>query len=79
MHTPDMSVHTQPSSNEDSNPEDAASLWQWMSFSYVEPIFKAAGDHTLDDEDVWTLSPFFKHKNIFNKCLQYFEQYVPAL
>ena len=49
-----------------------------MSFSYVEPIFKSAGDHTLDEEDVWTLSPFFKHKNIFHKCLQYFEMYVPA-
>ncbi|KAF9644674.1 pleiotropic drug resistance ABC transporter [Thelephora ganbajun] len=63
----------EPSTNEDTNPEDAASLWQWMSFSYVEPVFKSAGDYTLNEEDVWTLSPFFKHKNIFHKCLQYFE------
>jgi hypothetical protein len=69
----------QPSSNEDTNPEDAANLWQWLTFSYVEPVFKSAGDHTLDEEDIWTLSPFFKHKNIFRKCLQYFELYVPAL
>jgi len=68
----------QPSSYEDTNPEDAASLWQWMSFSYVEPIFKSAGAHTLDEEDVWTLSPYFKHKNIFHKYLQYLELYVPA-
>lgn len=66
-------VWTQPSSNQDTSPEDAANLWQWMSFSYIEPIFKSAGDHTLEEEDVWTLSPFFKHKNIFHKCLQYFE------
>jgi len=71
-------ARVQPSSDDDTNPEDAASLWQWMSFSYVEPIFKSAGDHTLDEVDVWTLSPFFKHKNIFHKCLQYLELYVPA-
>ena len=50
-----------------------------MTFSYIEPIFKSAGEHTLDEEDVWTLSPFFQHKNTFRKCLQYFELCVPAL
>ena len=78
MHYSDMGARVQPSSCEDTNPEDAASLWQWMSFSYVEPIFKSAGAHTLEEEDVWTLSPFFKHKNIFHKYLQYFELYVTS-
>ena len=75
----DTSVCVQSSSNEETNPEDAANLWQWMTFSYIKPIFKSAGDHTLDEEDVWTLSPFFQHKNIFHKCLQYFELCVPTL
>ena len=50
-----------------------------MSFSYIEPIFQSAGDHTLNEEDVWTLSPYFKHKNTFPKCLRYFELCVPTL
>ena len=31
---------------------------------------------TLNDTDVWGLSPFFSHKNIFNKCLEYQAMYV---
>jgi hypothetical protein len=31
---------------------------------------------TLNDTDVWSLSPFFRHKNIFNKYLEYRAMYV---
>ncbi|KAF7347593.1 P-loop containing nucleoside triphosphate hydrolase protein [Mycena venus] len=54
-----------------SMPEDKVTLWQWSTFSFVEPIFTLANKGTLNDEDVWTLSPYFKHKNLFNKCLEY--------
>ncbi|KAJ7193321.1 pleiotropic drug resistance ABC transporter [Mycena pura] len=52
-------------------PEDHVTLWQWATFSFVEPVFKLANKGTLNDGDVWTLSPYFKHKNLFNKFLEY--------
>ncbi|KAJ7040325.1 pleiotropic drug resistance ABC transporter [Mycena alexandri] len=50
-------------------------LWQWATFSFVEPIFHLANKGTLNDSDVWSLSPYFKHKNLFNKCLKYRARY----
>ncbi|KAG6813216.1 hypothetical protein H0H92_013103 [Tricholoma furcatifolium] len=52
-------------------PEDDPSLWSWCNFSFVEPIFDLAMMRTLNESDVWTLSPYFLHKNIFGKCLEY--------
>ncbi|KAJ7109921.1 P-loop containing nucleoside triphosphate hydrolase protein [Mycena epipterygia] len=52
-------------------PEDNVTMWEWATFSFVEPIFHLANKGTLNDNDVWTLSPYFKHKNLFNKCLEY--------
>ncbi|KAF9469518.1 pleiotropic drug resistance ABC transporter [Collybia nuda] len=52
-------------------PEDDATLWSWFTFSFVEPIFHISKRRTLNDTDVWSLSPFFRHDNIFNKCLEY--------
>ncbi|KAJ7651661.1 hypothetical protein DFH06DRAFT_1270538 [Mycena polygramma] len=52
-------------------PEDDVTLWGWATFSFVEPLFHSANKSTLNDSDVWTLSPYFKHKNLFNKCLEY--------
>ncbi|KAG6837332.1 hypothetical protein H0H93_011427 [Arthromyces matolae] len=52
-------------------PEDSASLWSWCTFSFVEPILDLALQRTLDERDVWTLSPYFQHRNIFNKFLEY--------
>ncbi|KAF8899072.1 hypothetical protein BD779DRAFT_1781441 [Infundibulicybe gibba] len=56
-------------------PEDDVTLWSWSTFSFVEPIFDLAKRGTLNDSDIWGLSPFFRHKNIFNKCLQYRARY----
>lgn len=52
-------------------PEDDVTLWSWFTFSFVEPILDLAKTRTLNDTDVWTLSPFFRHKILFNKCLEY--------
>ncbi|GLB35831.1 putative ABC transporter transmembrane region [Lyophyllum shimeji] len=58
-------------SNAFSCPEDDVTLWSWCTFSFVQPIFDLAMTRTLNDSDVWILSPFFQHKNIFIKCLEY--------
>ena len=52
-------------------PEDSADLWSWSTFSFVEPLFKVSNARRVNDEDVWTLSPFFTHRNLFKKYLQY--------
>lgn len=52
-------------------PEDAVNLWQWCTFSFVEPIYGVAMKRRLEHADVWSLSPFFKHKNLFKKYLDY--------
>ncbi len=57
-------------------PEDSVDLWSWTTFSFVEPLFKVSNSRTVNDSDVWTLSPFFTHKNIFSKYLQYASEYV---
>ena len=60
-------------------PEDSVDLWSWSTFSFVEPLFKVSNARTVNDSDVWTLSPFFTHKNIFRKYLQYVSEYVVPL
>lgn len=57
-----------------SMPEDSVTLWQWCTFSFVEPLFKVASLRRLEETDVWTLSPYFKHRNLFNKQLEYFDR-----
>lgn len=61
-------------SNELTMPEDSVNLWSWSTFSFVEPLFDVAGKRTLHDTDVWNLSPYFTHKNLFNKYLKYREE-----
>ncbi|KAF4606377.1 hypothetical protein EYR38_000430 [Pleurotus pulmonarius] len=52
-------------------PEDNVSLWSWSTFSFAQPILNLAMKRTLNETDVWSLSPFLKHKNIFEKFLEY--------
>lgn len=53
-----------------SSPEDAVSLWNWMTFNFISPILDRAGEGTLNEEDVWDLPPDFKHANLFGKYLK---------
>jgi hypothetical protein len=57
-----------------SSPEDAVSLWDWMTFNYIGPILDRAGEGTLNEEDVWDLPPGFKHSNLFRKYLKVMEE-----
>ncbi|TBU62826.1 P-loop containing nucleoside triphosphate hydrolase protein [Dichomitus squalens] len=52
-------------------PEDSANLWSWSTFSFVEPLFEVSNARTVNESDVWRLSPFLTHKNIFTKYLRY--------
>ena len=69
-----MTYDSQPSSDRLTMPEDSVNLWSWSTFSFVEPLFKVSNSRTVNDSDVWTLSPFFTHKNIFTKYLHYISE-----
>ncbi|KZT30801.1 P-loop containing nucleoside triphosphate hydrolase protein, partial [Neolentinus lepideus HHB14362 ss-1] len=71
----DVARHTDHPSNSLTSPEDSVSLWSWCTYSFVEPIFAVAMKHTLDEVDVWRLSPYFQHKNLFEKHLRYQSQH----
>lgn len=60
-------------------PEDNVDLWTWSTFNFVEPILNMANQRTLNEADVWWLSPFFMHKNLFNKYLEYCNRYVSCI
>ena len=57
-------------------PEDDVTLWSWFTFSFIQPMLDLATSRTLNDTDIWMLSPFFQHKVIFTKYLEYRSQYV---
>ena len=66
-----------PPSSDFTMPEDSVDLWSWSTFSFVEPLFKISNARTVNESDVWRLSPFFTHKNLFSKYLRYASAYVP--
>ncbi|KZS88201.1 P-loop containing nucleoside triphosphate hydrolase protein [Sistotremastrum niveocremeum HHB9708] len=57
------------------NPEDTASLWQWCLWTFVNPIITLGSHRTINEDDVWKLSPYFQQKILFEKQLQYRKQY----
>ncbi|CUA73825.1 ABC transporter ATP-binding protein/permease VMR1 [Rhizoctonia solani] len=77
---PNVAISGDPLTSELTSPEDAVSLWGWLTFSFMEPLFALADDRSvrssesgkfsLNDEDVWSLSPTFAHRNVFRRCLR---------
>lgn len=56
-------------------PEDNITLWQWCTFSFVEPMLQLASLRRLEYADVWALSPFYQHKILFEKYLCCLDRY----
>ncbi|KAJ6590007.1 hypothetical protein DFH09DRAFT_1359037 [Mycena vulgaris] len=49
------------------SPEDYTSLWGWVSFRWVYPLVKRGTNTTLNEKDVWALSPNNQSRPIFIK------------
>ncbi|KAI0782312.1 multidrug resistance-associated ABC transporter [Abortiporus biennis] len=49
------------------SPEDYTSLWGWASFSWVRPLIKRGTDTTLNENDVWKLSPTMQSHPLYMK------------
>ncbi|KAF7318109.1 ABC transmembrane type-1 domain-containing protein [Mycena chlorophos] len=48
-------------------PEDYATIYQWMTFSWVYPLIKKGTHNTLNDEDIWRMSPTLQSLPVFLK------------
>ncbi|PPQ62804.1 hypothetical protein CVT24_000498 [Panaeolus cyanescens] len=49
------------------SPEDYTSLWGWITFSWVYPLVRRGRDTTLNEDDVWNLSPTMQSRPVFTK------------
>ncbi|KAK0184808.1 hypothetical protein F5146DRAFT_1073739 [Armillaria mellea] len=49
------------------SPEDYTTLFGWLTFSWVYPLIKNGRYNTLNDIDVWNLSPTFQSRPLFIK------------
>ncbi|KAF5378578.1 hypothetical protein D9615_007121 [Tricholomella constricta] len=49
------------------SPEDYTSLLGWITFSWVYPLVKRGRDTTLNEKDIWALSPTMQSRPIFMK------------
>ncbi|KAG8691671.1 hypothetical protein FRC11_013282 [Ceratobasidium sp. 423] len=77
---PNVAMTGDPLTNELTSPEDGVTLWGWMTFSFMGPLFALAdersvrssesGKFSLNDEDIWSLSPTFAHRNVFRRYLR---------
>ncbi|KAH7920819.1 P-loop containing nucleoside triphosphate hydrolase protein [Leucogyrophana mollusca] len=48
-------------------PEDYTALGGWITFSWVYPLIKRGTSITMNEEDVWELSPTLRSRPVFSK------------
>lgn len=46
------------------SPEDAVTLWQWMTISWMGSLIKVGNQRQIQDEDVWFLPFEFQHSRL---------------
>ncbi|KAJ7062906.1 hypothetical protein C8F01DRAFT_986153 [Mycena amicta] len=49
------------------SPEDYVTLYQWITFSWVYPLVKKGTYTTLNEKDVWSMSPTMQSRPVFVK------------
>lgn len=52
------------------SPEDGTTLLSWLLVDWMNPLLISARQKTLDDIDVWQLSPYFQHSIIYPAYLK---------
>ncbi|EKM76533.1 hypothetical protein AGABI1DRAFT_122491 [Agaricus bisporus var. burnettii JB137-S8] len=50
--------------------EDYATLMEWVTFSWIYPLVRKGRNATLDEKDVWNLSPSLQSRPVFLKFSQ---------
>ncbi|KAF9007200.1 hypothetical protein BDQ17DRAFT_1351594 [Cyathus striatus] len=49
------------------SPEDYTSLYGWITFNWIKPLVDRGRNTTLNENDVWSLSPQMQSKPVFAK------------
>ncbi|KIJ64255.1 hypothetical protein HYDPIDRAFT_91004 [Hydnomerulius pinastri MD-312] len=49
------------------SPEDYTTIFEWITFSWVYPLIKRGTSVTMNEEDVWDLSPTMQSRPVFAK------------
>lgn len=49
------------------SPEDYATMWEWITFSWVYPLIIRGSNMTMNEDDVWKLSPTQQSRPVFIK------------
>ncbi|KAG2056641.1 hypothetical protein BDR06DRAFT_952711 [Suillus hirtellus] len=49
------------------SPEDYATMWEWITFSWVYPLITRGSNMTMSEDDVWKLSPTQQSRPVFIK------------
>ncbi|KAF8526563.1 hypothetical protein BU17DRAFT_82663 [Hysterangium stoloniferum] len=49
------------------SPEDYTPLWAWITFEWVYPLVRRGTNDTLNEPDVWDLSPTMASKVVYTK------------
>ncbi|KAF8153792.1 multidrug resistance-associated ABC transporter [Crassisporium funariophilum] len=49
------------------SPEDYTPLWRWITFTWVHPLVQRGRYTTLNEQDVWNLSPTMQSRPVFVK------------
>jgi hypothetical protein len=58
-------LRTSGTNNTLDGPEDGVSLFDWLTVRWMNPLLSKAQKKTLEDEDIWLLSPFYKHRYLY--------------
>ncbi|KAG9310797.1 hypothetical protein JVU11DRAFT_8649 [Chiua virens] len=49
------------------SPEDYVTIFQWITFSWVYPLIRRGTSTTMNEEDVWNLSPTTQSRPVLSK------------
>ncbi|CAL1697425.1 unnamed protein product [Somion occarium] len=52
------------------SPEDYTSLWGWITFDWIRPLIRRGTNVTLNEGDVWNLSPTMQARPVYIKFSQ---------
>lgn len=46
------------------SPEDALTLWQWCTITWISPVMHTAAKRQLQFSDLWLRSPYYESRNL---------------
>jgi len=54
----------------DLSPESRLNLWEYWTYSWMNPLLNLAKGKSLEDEEVWNLMPELLHRNVYRAVME---------